>query len=176
MLFNYLLAPVMAATAFAALGCGGSAKTQSTVATVMKSASAKAKAVVVAKSTPPLSRGELISRADGICARLSAEKHHNSILIKTIQAIKQYLPQFAIREQSAVGELARLTPPSSMEKDWGQFITGYRMLANSTTKLGEFVQSHTFGEARHLYGASTRIEHATFATARHAGFKSCSQQ
>ena len=114
-----LTAAVLAATTVAVAGCGGSEK--------------------------PLTRAELVSKADTICKTVTAKFSTKSP--RTVQDIARVAPELAGFEQKALSELSKLVPPADLESDWKQFVAGAEMLAENTSKLGELAKANNLKAA-----------------------------
>lgn len=140
------LGAALAAGALAAAGCGESAK--------------------------PLTRAQLLSRADAICARIN--KKLSATNIKSQQDIVRIAPQLAADEQQGLAELNKLIPPASMANDWKTIITGAQTLADSTAKLGEDVKAKDLKAARTVISEANKVQQRTVAVAKRDGFKDCS--
>ncbi len=137
----------LAATAIVLGGCGGSAA--------------------------PLTRAELISKADTICKRVSGK-----LTTKTITSVKDVArtaPQLAAVEQEALNELSKLEPPASIENDWKTFIAGAQRLAENTSKLGEYAKANTLKGSAGLIASSEQTIKQMTAIARKYGISSCEQ-
>lgn len=140
----------LVAIVFAASGCGGSTG-----------------------STKPLTRSELIARADAICRRINAQL--NTIGIKSG---KDYA-RLGAYEQAAVAEMRRLTPPTSMASGWEQVVSGAQARADATAKIGTYPPEGAFvarkPAVRAAYAAAgTGMRRMTVAAQRE-GFKDCAR-
>jgi hypothetical protein len=166
---------VLAATTLAASGCGGSSKATSTPAPATSAANTTSSTATEASVKPsgkPLSRSELIARADAICYRLNARR--SATTIGRPQDYERVVPALASYELAAATEMGKLVPPASMAHDWQQIVAGSRTVAAAT---GRF---HTYAEAKAGTLAHTidlvlgkGIDELVHA-AKRAGFKDCS--
>lgn len=138
---------MLAASALAAVGCGKSAK--------------------------PLTRAQLLHRADTICHRLS--KKLSSTTIKTEQDFVRVLPKLAGYEQEGLAELSKLIPPARMAEDWKMIVAGAQTLADDVAKLGEDVKAKDRKAARAVLSEVGKVQQRTGAIAKRDGFKDCSQ-
>lgn len=127
------------------------------------------------KSSKPLTRAELIAKADIICKRIDDKLKSSNNTIKSQQDIARIVPKLASFEQSALAELSKLEPPASLANDWKTIIAGAQTLADNTAKLGEYAKANNLKAARHLIQASEKVQQQTLATAKRDGFKQCSQ-
>jgi hypothetical protein len=125
------------------------------------------------KSAKPLTRAQLLAKADAICRRIN--KKLSSTTIKTQQDIARIAPQLATYEQEGLAELSKLIPPASMANDWKMIITGAQTLADNTAKLGEYVKSKDLKTARALITETSKVQQRTVAIAKRNGFKDCAQ-
>ncbi len=146
-----LVALALAATIFAASGCGGANN----------------------KSSVSLTRTDLIIRADAICRRVNTL--HNSITITSQADEARVLQPLAVYERSALTSLDKLTPPTSMAGDWNEILANFRTLIDDTEKLAEAVKSNSLKQDQGLSETlnSTRKQINVIAT--HDGFQDCTR-
>lgn len=130
-------------------GCGGSSESQS------------------------LTRAELIAKADTICKNLHAKIHANGS--STSQEIIRKVPQNASYEQTALSELRKLQPPTSIANDWKQILNGNQVLADDTVKLGRTAAEGHIQLAKPLISAAQRVQQQVLLTAKHDGFDDCAK-
>ncbi|HEY5287778.1 MAG TPA: hypothetical protein VIJ50_11795 [Solirubrobacteraceae bacterium] len=134
-----------AATIVAIAGCGSSAK--------------------------PLTHAELVSKANAICKTVTTRLAKNSI--KSEQDIARVAPELASFEQKALSELSKLVPPMALESDWKQFIAGAEMLAENTSKLGEYAKANNLKAAGALITSSETSQRQMQAIAKRDGLSEC---
>ncbi len=137
----------IAATTVAIAGCGGSEK--------------------------PLTHAELVSKANAICKTVTAKlatKRANSV--QDIARVAQELASF---EQQALSELSKLVPPANLESDWKHFIADAELLAENTSKLGEYAKTNDLKAARGLITSSDTTQHQMQAIAKRNGLTECEQ-
>jgi hypothetical protein len=152
-------------SALATAGCGGSStKTPSSGATQAASTST---------GTAPLTRGELIAKADAICYRVNTERASNRI--RSNASIATSVPRVAAYEREAFAELSRLVPPASMASDWKQLVAAATALAADTKKVGEYAQAGNLNGAGGSLAASNLDIQKMLAVAHRDGFKDCAQ-
>jgi hypothetical protein len=139
----------LAAISLAVSGCGGSSK------------------------TGPLTRAELIAKADAICARFHTELHaHGS---KTPQELARNVPLLASYEQTAGAELRKLTAPASMANDWKQIVDSVQTLANDTAKVAPYAKENKLQAAQSLISEGQQVQQQALAMAKRDGFNQCAQ-
>jgi hypothetical protein len=160
-----LAALALAATTLAASGCGGTTKSSSQAAPPAQAESHT--------QTGPLTRTELIAKADAICSRVNAQLA--STAIRSTHDYARLLPQVAAYEQTELAELGKLTPPASMASDWQQILASTRTLAGDTAKIAEYAKSNNLKAARALLTTATTAQQQMLATAKRNGFKDCSR-
>jgi hypothetical protein len=141
------LGAMLAASVFAAAGCGKSAK--------------------------PLTRAQLLVRADAICRRVN--KKLSSTTIKTQQDLVRALPRLSGYEQEGLADLSKLIPPPSMENDWKVIIAGAQTIADNTAKLSESAKAKDLRAVRALITEIGKVEQHTAAIAKRNGFKACAE-
>lgn len=127
------------------------------------------------KSSKPLTRAELIAKADTICKRVNDKLKSSNNTIKGRQDIARIVPKLASTEQAALAELSKLVPPAALANDWKTIIAGAQTLADNTAKLGEYAKANNLKAARGLITSSEKVQQQVLATARRDGFKYCSQ-
>jgi hypothetical protein len=148
------IAAMLAASAlFGATGCGGSSSPN---------------------TGGSLTRGELIAKADTICARVLAEYHGYGY---TTQASVAHLaPILAGDEQTGVDELRSLRAPASMVSDWNTILDNAQTVVNDTAKLGQLAKENKLNQAASLFTADQQNEQHALAIAARDGFKECSKE
>ena len=131
-------------------------------------------------SSAALTRSELIARGDAICRRINAKIRATKV--STAQDYARVAPPLAAYEQTAVIEMRKLTPPASIANGWRQIVSGAQMLANGTTKLGEYAQTSNPFEVAHqtpsvhaAFAATTEGPKQMVTAAQRGGFKDCAQ-
>lgn len=164
MSYTRLVTLALATMALAAVGCGGSATHTS------RSASP---ATSVAHTAPgeALTQAELIAKADPICARAIAVISAATSVNKrsAIPATATKAAAYAFRVST---ELAVLTPPSSMVRDWRVIVMSYQKLARSIARLGESVKRGGKPSADIVAEFTGSQQERSVAAKRH-GFKAC---
>jgi hypothetical protein len=140
-------AATLAAITVAMVGCGGSEK--------------------------PLTHAELVSKANAICETVTAKFATKSA--SSERDVARIAPELAASEQKALSELSKLVPPTDLESDWKQFISGAEMLAENTSKLGEYAKANNLKAARQLIGSSETTQHQMQAIAKRDGLIECQQ-
>lgn len=139
---------VLAATALAVSGCGGS-------------------------SPKPLTRAELTAKANAICTHVTAKLPKKTI--KSMQEIARAAGELASSEQGGLTELSKLVPPADLESDWKTFVADAEKLAENTAKLGEDAKANDLKAARPLVSSSENLEQRMLEIAKRDGIKDCEQ-
>jgi hypothetical protein len=172
---------LLATIAFAVAGCGsGSSQTASTSpgstnpGTTSVSTTNTTATVAVASGTP-LSRTQIISRADAICRRLNAELDTAKSKISTQADIVHIAPQRAALEQSTLVLLSKLTPPASMAHDYQQILTDRQVLIEDLTKLGQDAAANNLSAEQPVFSSSAAVVSQLAVTGQRDGFKYCKQ-
>jgi hypothetical protein len=138
---------MLATTAVAIAGCGGSQK--------------------------PLTRAELVNKANAICKTVTTKFATKSI--SSLQNIAHTAPELAAFEQKALSELSRLVPPVDLESDWKQFVAGAETLAENTSRIGEYAKANNLKAAAGLIGSSEATQRQMQAIAKRNGLTECEQ-
>jgi len=151
-------------------GCGGSSTKSSSTGTTQATNSSVGGS---SAGTTPLTRSELIAKADAICYRVNAERSSNRI--RSNQSIVTSVPRLAAYEQKAYAELGRLVPPASIAGEWKQLVAAATALAADTKKVGEYAQAGNSSGAGGSLAASNLDIQKMIAVAHRNGFKDCAQ-
>lgn len=125
------------------------------------------------KSAKPLTRAQLIAKADVVCRRINHKL--SSVTIKSQQDIARVAPKLAAYEQEALSDLAKLVPPTALANDWKEIVAGAQTLADNVAKLGEYAKSNNIKAARPLIASSSKIQEHIQAIAKRDGFQDCSK-
>jgi hypothetical protein len=166
-------AALIAATVLAAQGCGGASKSSSQAATSGGSAATTATSTsATAPNTPQLTQPALISRADPICARVTAQRVSKHI--KGAQAFLTAAAEAATVEHKANEELAKLNPPASLASKWQQMLVDYRTVTSDIEQVGKAMALRRTPANIISNAEAARAQAATLA--RQAGFKDCSSE
>jgi hypothetical protein len=142
---NRLLAAALAASVLTTVGCGESAK--------------------------PLTRAQLLHKADAICHKLN--KKLSSTTVKTEKDLVRELPKLAGFEQEGLAELSKLIPPAKMAEDWKMIIAGAQALADDVAKLGEDAKAKNLKAAHAVVAEIGKVGQRTTAITKRDGFKDC---
>lgn len=127
------------------------------------------------KSSKPLTRAELVAKADTICRRVNNQLKSSDNSINSKQDLARVVPRLASFEQKALADLSKLVPPASLANDWKTIVTGAQTLADNTAKLGEYAKENNIKAAKGLVTDSQKVQQAMLATAKRDGFKDCSE-
>jgi hypothetical protein len=128
-------------------------------------------------SSPPgeaAARAQLIAAADAICGELDRELAASKQKSLALPEIARFAPLNAALEQRAVADLAKLTPPASLARDWQQIIAYRRMLAEELVKLGRYAKARDRAGIKALVVSKQRVRQSLLAIATRDGFKQCS--
>lgn len=168
---------VAASTALAASGCGSSkpASTSSvasptTTTTVPPSVATTPVTLATGK---PLTRAQLISRGDAICA--SAITKLTATTVRSTPEFARVLPQAAIYLGTEAEGLSRLVPPASMTRDWTRIVNDIHFASEYTTKSAQYLKEKLEKSAGQLYAKANLLNAQSKAIAKRDGFKRCSR-
>lgn len=139
----------LTAVALTACGCGGSSK--------------------------PLTRAELMVKANAICKRVNVQVSTANKKASTEQDIARIAPRLAAFEQASLTELSKLVPPSDLANDWKTIIAGGQTLAENTAKLGEYAKAKNIKGAQTLVISSEKVQQQIVSIAKRDGFVECEQ-
>lgn len=126
-------------------------------------------------SPKPLTRAQLVARADAICRQVTAklETVNKGRAVSTPQQIARAAAGASGFEQSALDELGKLTPPAALEADWKRFVAGAQSLADDTASLSESVNDPAV--ARRVIASAEATQKQMAAIAKRNGFTDCEQ-
>ena len=176
---------VIVTGALAIAGCGGggvasknvSSGAGSTVAADSSVATTDTTSVSTTESssTSPLSRSQLVARADTICRRLNAELGSAKYYIRTQQDVIRVAPLRAATETGALTELEKLTPPASVASAYQRMLVARHTLIEDIVKLGQDAAIRDKEAEMPLFASSAAVVRQMGLAARDSGFKYCSQ-
>jgi hypothetical protein len=127
------------------------------------------------ESAKPLTRAQLLTKADATCRRIN-NKLSAGNSAKTPQQISHAASELVSYEQKGLAELSKLIPPASMASDWKAIIAGAQTLADDTVKIVERVKVEKDLKGAHaLLAETSRVQERTVAIAKRDGFTDCSQ-
>jgi hypothetical protein len=163
-----------AAAAVTATSCGSftDSSTRSTSAPTPALTGALESSASV-KKTSPLTRTQLIARADAICGRISTKR--NLLKFGVAGSLVVILPQLTAYERELFVELSRLTPPSSMASGWDQIVADAHTLDDSTAELNRDAQTNHTKGAQSLFAIFARARQQLQSTAKRSGLAVCAR-
>lgn len=168
---------VLAVTAFAVSGCGGSSGGASSSAASTASASAasttQASGVSEARpSGPVLALPKLIAAADAICVKHNIALAAATTKIETEAELNRVAKERTVVEQAALTELSKLRPAPSVEASWRRYIE-YRK--QSVQDLHNLVRYGIEDGETNLIGVFNGTQARMLAAAKRVGLKKCSE-
>jgi hypothetical protein len=182
MLHAQLAALALVTISLAASGCDGSSKSKTTstaaAATTTSTTAATTTATtpsitVTAPTGKPLTRAQLIARADTICAGTNQKLSTISVVDKNEFA--RVLPQVAIYFSGETNELSKLAPPKSMTQGWTQLLSDFRLYSEYTNTVAKYAQVNNFHSAAPLIHDAEELHQKLVILAKHEGFTHCSR-
>lgn len=190
MLPTYFAAALTLAIVVAVVsGCGGSSKTvattsavstttPTTISTTTPTTSSggehpgSAVAEVRPASGTPLTRSAWLATGDAICARLNAQLTADTV--KSAHEFAEVLPQTAADERAEFKQLVKLVPPTSMAKDWQEFLTYTHEWSENSAKLGNLALAGHLSLSAPLAITTREVHEHLAQIAKRDGFKECS--
>ena len=170
-----LVAPALAAIALAASGCGKSASTTTSAQTASSaqsnSSTTTTTTTTLAGATKPLTRAELIAKADLICKRVNAR--HAATSFDTKGDYARLLPPLAAYQLAAAAAMRKLTPPPSMAAGWQQIVNDAQTFAEDVAKLGQYAVANKLRAGRAVSLAGAKADEQMLAIALREGFQDC---
>ncbi|MFZ1926566.1 MAG: hypothetical protein WAU42_10530 [Solirubrobacteraceae bacterium] len=120
----------------------------------------------------PLTRAQLIARADAICARTNAERE--SISVGSQAAFRRVLPQAAIYNSTQSKELNKLVPPASLAHDWSGIINAAQLFSEYVDQVAYYAQTGKRNLSPLIHTAEVVHQQMTVIF-RHDHFKQCAE-
>jgi hypothetical protein len=192
MLHMQLAALALVATSLAASGCGGSSKTETATSAATPTATTSTTTDVASTTSPlppatpvkvatgkPLTRAQLIAKADAICARTNVKVDAVSTRVDAPTSvvkkeIAQGFPRVAIYERRETNELIKLVPPASMAHDWGLIISDFHRYVEYADAAARYAEAKNLKAVVPLIKPGEKVHEHLNAVAKRAGFKYCS--
>jgi hypothetical protein len=181
MRIKMLAAVALTASIFVA-GCGQSSKTGSSTAnsttaspsttTTHASPSASSPATSAVQGRP-LTRRQLIARADAICGKTNTKLSTLSIITK--KEFARLLPQVAVYYTTETSELGKLVPPPTMAHAWQQILSGFQQYTTYTNTVAGYARANNFTAAAPIIRTAEVMHHNLAAFVKQSGFRRCSR-
>lgn len=180
---NALAALTLAATVLAASGCGGgssgsSSSKSSATAAGTTAASTTGAAVTPPPVTPvavatgtPLTRAQLIAKANAICGRTNAKLAAMGFI--TVKEIERVFPQEVIYRTRETNELSKLVPPAGMVHTWSTLINDFHVYSAYSQAIVPYAHAHNLHGALPLVSPTEKAEARLHSDAAHAGIARC---
>lgn len=126
-------------------------------------------------SPKPLSRAQLVEKANSICRRVTAkiEATSKGESANTLQQLAHLASKLAGFEQSALGELGKLVPPAALESDWKRFLAGAQSLAEDTVTLSDAASTNNKAETQRAVASAEVTQKQMAAIAKRNSIKEC---
>lgn len=125
------------------------------------------------ESAKPLTRAQLLRRADTICRKLN--KKLSSTTVKTENDLVRQLPKLAGYEQESLAQLSKLIPPTKLAEDWKMIIAGAQTIADDVAKLGEYAKAKNLKAAHAVVAEIGKVGQRTTVIAKRDGFTDCAK-
>lgn len=162
-------------------GCGGSSSNGSLPVNGATSAAAPAATATSAPTfvpeaaappSHPVGASRLKAQASAICTRVNEQIGAATGLLNAREIARTSLRNAGLEFQ-AVAALARLTPPSSLARDWRQMIAYRRTLASELLALGHAGQTNNAASIRALALSKRSVHQKLSALASRDGIAEC---
>jgi hypothetical protein len=118
--------------------------------------------------TKPLTRAELIARADAICRRILTEVDWPKAKAQTLRSV---VDRLAALEEQAANELEQLTPPASMYDEYRTIVDGFKLTGPQFKQIAQEVQ--TLGPAAFPLLPLSNAQHDRGFSAKVARIEEC---
>jgi hypothetical protein len=131
-------------------------------------------AVAGCGSATPLTRAQLVSRANALCTQL-----HNKMKqvgpAKTTQDLAHLAHKLAGFEQQQLEAMHKLTPPASLASDWKQMLQGAEDIAEAAGTLSTDVQLKKDKAAGEALKQAGKVQQHIKPITERDGFTSCKE-
>jgi hypothetical protein len=160
------------ALAVTASGCGGSKSSEKTNSNANTQSAPQTTSHNEEAAVGKLSsRTSLVTKADAICARVNAKRA--SIKYRTQQDYLTKIPALAAYEKTAIAEMSKLTPSTSIAGDWVQILRATQRIAADTGKLARYIEAGNNVVTEQLSTDAQAAQRRIAAIAARDGFKEC---
>jgi hypothetical protein len=151
-----LAALALTAGALAGSGCGEAAKSSN--------------------GSGPLTRAELIAKADTICLGINAKRAATKFTASLAESAR-LLPALVAYDRAAVTELRKLIPPPSMANGLKEITAYVQTLANVTATANESAKANTrkLEKTQSLALEVVKARQRMVDAAKREGYKDCAQ-
>jgi hypothetical protein len=153
-------------------GCGSQTKSAQPARADAVATSKTASQSEDAASRAPLSRAQLIGRADAICRRVNLKRA--SIRLETRRDYAQLLP-LATYERTALEQMQGLTPPAVMAASWKKILAGTLTAVDSIDAIAQAGLANERNEMERQSRIGGKALLKTYALAKHEGFRDCAR-
>jgi hypothetical protein len=166
-------------TAAALAGCGG-ASTEAGSHADSTSTTTGTPTQQTTNTTAPrparaVTRVALVRSADAICARLNARLAADKPVNKGLAEIARVSPVHAALELRAERQLARLTSPAPLAREWRTILAYRRTLAEELKSLGSAAAAKDRRTIQSLTASKLRVHRQLAALARRLDFGACAE-
>jgi hypothetical protein len=125
-------------------------------------------------STKPLTRAQLVSKANSLCSHVQAKMKAAGVA-KTTQEYAKIAKKLAGFEQQQLESMRKLKPPPSMASDWKQMIEGAEEITEDAGTLSTDIQLKKDKAAGAVLQQIGAEEKKLAPIVQRDGFHSCSQ-
>lgn len=178
MLHMYFVLLVFAA-ALVVAGCGGSSKTDSTIASTASATTPVATTptttttrVITVRSGTPLSHSKWVAKANAICHRTNLKLESSTI--KSRAEATQLFAQAADYDHTEAIEMSKVVPPAAVAHDWSEIVAGIQKFGEYTAIAAEYARANNLGSAGSIVSKGKAIQEKETAIAKQDGIKECS--
>lgn len=152
------------------VGCGGSKITTMATSTTTTRPASQASGQTQTAGRP-LSRSELIAKADSICTQVNYKREQTKIVKP--QDYSSQLPPLAAAIGAEATELDHLTPEPSLRRQWHEVVASTRTIAADLPQLAKYAEASNTKRARALDAVMSQSQSRIAAITHRLGFKEC---
>jgi hypothetical protein len=121
----------------------------------------------------PLTRSELIRRADAICYGVDVMRDETTI--KRLSDYQRLMPALGAYEEQALAKLEQLDAPTGLDGQWKQMLAKTRVAADETSRIALSVSSRKYTAAEHELANVSSSEKQSALIGASVGFQYCSR-
>lgn len=125
-------------------------------------------------SAQPLTRKQLVSKADAVCSRLH-RKMKSVGPANSPGQLSHVAEKLAGYEQQQIEAMRKLIPPKHLASDWKQMIEGAEEISENVATLSSALQAKKKHEAQEALKQTGEVEKRVTTIAKRDGFTACSE-
>jgi hypothetical protein len=175
-----LPAAIITTLALALAGCGSSTSSTTSSNTAANSPANTTTAASTATTTAAASvlPSGFSQAAEAICVKRNKAIDAVGLSVETEQAFKRIAHGRAAVEHKTLGELQKLTPPTTIHAEWGQFLSARQALVTAWNQVSEhgLINHAAKGSAEYRLTSVTTTQNKMLTAAKHLNLTNCTHE